>query len=601
MVASADTQGWAYPYWNIMQLDAALNGLANALRTGAAPLSAPAVAPTLSLKETGGSVPAGQTIEVVQTFVDEWGRETDAGTLASLSTGTGITDPVTAPTLGTPSTAATGYGGGTLVVVFTWLDENGGETLASPADTVQLPYLSGGLYSQVDVVLPSTPAAAGAVMANVYVQHRGGNVVLAQRIYVDTEDTVTLDGTTLDCYLTPPYVNTTSSTKSIEITGATDAAAEKTRFYIRQNGEAWTTGDHRLSVGGVDEWDIDTVSYPLVYIGTNLVAGWPPTVSQVKAIRPIELDTETSGTLAESQIAAAITRDTELATVIGERIISGFAVTPHSPEDMKVDVATGAAILAAGLFTPAGVELTIPTADASNPRIDIICVADDGTIEGPTENAALKGTPAGSPVAPSTPSGYLRVAEISVPATDTTIGAAQITDSRTLLTTLVAETIARLAHEAQSSHLGASVGETNTGTDTTKRLTADGLAGSYAGTKCMSIVAVPQDTNVDAEDGKLTFAIPPALNGMNLIYANAYVNTAGVTNATTIDIYNVTDSVDMLSSAISIASEATAGTAGTVDTAHDDVATGDVLRIDVTTASSTPAIGLMVTLEFRLP
>ena len=99
----------------------------------------------------------------------------------------------------------------------------------------------------------------------------------------------------------------------------------------------------------------------------------------------------------------------------------------------------------------------------------------------------------------------------------------------------------------------------------------------------------------------MTFAIPPALNGMNLTYANAYVNTAGTTNATTVDIYNVTDSHDMLSTAISIASGGTAGTAGTVNTTYDDVATGDIIRIDVTTASTTKPKGLMVTLTFATP
>ena len=88
---------------------------------------------------------------------------------------------------------------------------------------------------------------------------------------------------------------------------------------------------------------------------------------------------------------------------------------------------------------------------------------------------------------------------------------------------------------------------------------------------------------------------------MNLVRANAYVNTAGTTNATTIDIYNVTDSQDMLSTAISIASGGTAGTAGTVNASYDDVATGDILRVDVTSMSTTAPKGLMVVLEFRLP
>jgi hypothetical protein len=117
----------------------------------------------------------------------------------------------------------------------------------------------------------------------------------------------------------------------------------------------------------------------------------------------------------------------------------------------------------------------------------------------------------------------------------------------------------------------------------------------------MIIVAVEKATDVSAADNKMTVCVPPALNGMNLVSANAIVNTAGTTNATTIDIYNVTDSQDMLSTAISIASGGTVGTAGTVNASYDDVATNDVLRIDVTSASTTNAKGLMVMLEFRLP
>jgi len=115
------------------------------------------------------------------------------------------------------------------------------------------------------------------------------------------------------------------------------------------------------------------------------------------------------------------------------------------------------------------------------------------------------------------------------------------------------------------------------------------------------LIAVESATDVDAEDDKMQFVIPPALNGMNLTYANAKVNTAGTTNATTVDIYNLTDTQDMLSGAISIASGGLLGTAGTVNTSYDDVATGDTLRIDVTTASTTNAKGLMVMLEFETP
>ncbi len=122
-----------------------------------------------------------------------------------------------------------------------------------------------------------------------------------------------------------------------------------------------------------------------------------------------------------------------------------------------------------------------------------------------------------------------------------------------------------------------------------------------AETKSLVLLAVDPETDVSVADGKMFIPIPPALNGMNLVSANAIVNTEGETGATTIDIYNTNIPHDMLSSAISIASEATVGTPGTVNTSYDDVATNDVLRIDVTTASTTNAKGLMVMLEFRLP
>jgi len=438
MVAAADTHGWAYPYWNMLQLDAALNGLANAARTGAVPLNPPAVAPDLSLLTAGGALPGGRTIEVVQTFVDEWGRETAAGTQGSIFSGDALADPAVAPTPGTPTTEATGYGGGPLMIVFTWVDGNGGETMSSPAATVQLPYLAGNLYSQLDVTLPSTPAAAGAAQAWIYIQHRDGNVVLAKKITDPDTDTVTLDGNTADCYLTPPYTNTTGSTRAIEITGETDAAAQKTRFYVRQTGEEWTTGDHRLTVGGADEWDIATVSYPLVYTGTNLTAGWPPTVSQVKAIRPIDLATETSGTLDQAHLPDEAVLEQELVRSLGEALMSGCAVTAHTPADMGVNVGVGEALLWSGRYVyETSTDLVIPLADPGNPRIDIICITDEGELEGPTENAALKGSPASEPAVPTTPVGYIKLAEIAVGAGATEIGGANITDTRWMTETLV--------------------------------------------------------------------------------------------------------------------------------------------------------------------
>jgi hypothetical protein len=145
----------------------------------------------------------------------------------------------------------------------------------------------------------------------------------------------------------------------------------------------------------------------------------------------------------------------------------------------------------------------------------------------------------------------------------------------------------------------ASSAEINTGTEDNKYVTPDALAGSNAFTKTVQQYCVEWGTELAVEDGVGYIEIPAECNGMNLISARARVGTAGVTGNTTFDIYNVTDGVSMLSSAITIASGATSGT-GTIDTAHDDVATGDIIRIDCDSISTTKPKGLIVTLAFRL-
>lgn len=99
------------------------------------------------------------------------------------------------------------------------------------------------------------------------------------------------------------------------------------------------------------------------------------------------------------------------------------------------------------------------------------------------------------------------------------------------------------------------------------------------------------------------FFIPSTMDGMNLVRATAYVETAGTTNATTVQVRNMTkySSNDALSTAISIASGGTSATAGTVNTSYDDVSTNDKIKVYVTGASTTKPKGLYVVLEYQLP
>jgi hypothetical protein len=105
-------------------------------------------------------------------------------------------------------------------------------------------------------------------------------------------------------------------------------------------------------------------------------------------------------------------------------------------------------------------------------------------------------------------------------------------------------------------------------------------------------------------DGRFIFACSDDMDGMDLVDADAYVTTVSSSGAPTVMIRNITQTADMLSTAITIdASEFTSYTAATppvVNTATDDVAVGDRIAIDVDGAG-TGAKGLGVILTFEFP
>jgi|GEM_PF-2024754 len=147
--------------------------------------------------------------------------------------------------------------------------------------------------------------------------------------------------------------------------------------------------------------------------------------------------------------------------------------------------------------------------------------------------------------------------------------------------------------------------ETNTGTDAARCVSPDGLAGSYAGTKSVQAVIFEFGASVQTGDGKFYLHVSSAIAGMNLVAVHAEVITAGTTGTSDIQIANVTQAADMLSTVITIDSAETgsdtAATPAVIDTGNDDVAENDLLRIDVDAVSTTAPLGLIVTLEFRLP
>jgi hypothetical protein len=123
-----------------------------------------------------------------------------------------------------------------------------------------------------------------------------------------------------------------------------------------------------------------------------------------------------------------------------------------------------------------------------------------------------------------------------------------------------------------------------------------------------TIVEIPVGdslSSLSTGDGKAFFRVPAELNGMNLTGVAAAVYTAGTTNTLDVQIRNKTQTADMLSTKITIDStetdSSTAATPAVIDTGNDDVATGDMIAIDIDAVHTTPAKGLVVEMRFELP
>jgi hypothetical protein len=159
---------------------------------------------------------------------------------------------------------------------------------------------------------------------------------------------------------------------------------------------------------------------------------------------------------------------------------------------------------------------------------------------------------------------------------------------------------------------------------TSKKITVDNLMkrlqseitsyeihGANLSNKVVSILVYDDSTApaVGNGAGDFFFRVPSVLNGWNLKdveAAHQTVCTGTGSQKTTIQVYNVSDSVNMLSTALTIDEDEydslTAVVPAVVNTSYDDVATGDRLRIDISTVpnpgTGITCRGLLVELQF---
>jgi len=111
------------------------------------------------------------------------------------------------------------------------------------------------------------------------------------------------------------------------------------------------------------------------------------------------------------------------AAFAGTGIVTGCAVTAQGTPNMTVAVAAGTIAIGAVTVAVTAGNVTIAAADATNPRFDLICVNNLGTL------SAVAGTPAAAPVFPD-PAGKAVLAAVRVPNAATAINSAKIVDKR---------------------------------------------------------------------------------------------------------------------------------------------------------------------------
>ncbi len=115
------------------------------------------------------------------------------------------------------------------------------------------------------------------------------------------------------------------------------------------------------------------------------------------------------------------------------------------------------------------------------------------------------------------------------------------------------------------------------------------------------LVEAAADLSVTNDVGDWRLHVPPDLDGLSLVYAHAEVDTAGVTGTQTFQIRNATDTVDLLSTLLTIdttetGSDTAAAPAVIKSDGSEVVNTNDLIVVDSDVIQTTPAKGLVFTL-----
>lgn len=101
--------------------------------------------------------------------------------------------------------------------------------------------------------------------------------------------------------------------------------------------------------------------------------------------------------------------------------------------------------------------------------------------------------------------------------------------------------------------------------------------------------------------GRVFWCVPAWMNGMNLVDVSGVTGSVGSGSSMLVQVRNAGQGADMLSSRLTFASGAQFSSTATIDTGNDDIATSNVIVIDIDQVHSSPPTGLVINLTFERP
>lgn len=236
-----------------------------------APVENPGAAPTIATAPAGGAIQSDTTVYAAYTWVDEDGGETLPSEAVNVTTRAGLEAPTGAPTL------AVDYAAGTLLAAnydyaITVTDGAGGETTIGPAETITVE--PGHEKAEVKVTgLKALMEAAGGSKWRLWRRQNGGVWYLMKE--GNTAEVVDNGALVGDCTVQPPNSTTAHGTSTITVKVAGGAPARVVSFNLYLSTDAAFPSPCFIA-----NYPLSELGKAIVFTALEALDGEPPLISQ---------------------------------------------------------------------------------------------------------------------------------------------------------------------------------------------------------------------------------------------------------------------------------------------------------------------------------